>query len=54
LNEDGKYLQACTWLAALFDDDLSKLTYKPKQLSEEKAALIRKCAVEAVKARKAR
>ncbi len=53
LNEEGKYLQACTWLAALFDDDLSKLAYKPKQLSEEKAALMRKCAVEAVKARKA-
>ena len=54
LNEDGKYLQACTWLAALLDDDLSKLTYKPKRLSEEKAALMRKCAAEAVKARKAR
>ena len=54
LNDEGKYLQACTWLAALFDDDLSKLAYKPNCLTEEKAALMRKCAVDAVKARKAR
>ena len=52
LNKEGQYLQACTWLAALFDDDLSRLSYKPDFLSEEKAALMRKCAVEAVKARK--
>ena len=51
LNEEGKYLQACTWLAALFDDDLSRLAYKPQFLSEEKAALMRECAVKAVKAR---
>ncbi|MBQ3747886.1 MAG: DUF4886 domain-containing protein [Kiritimatiellae bacterium] len=52
LNMEGEYLQACTWLAALFDDDLSRLDYKPDFLSDEKAALMRKCAVEAVKARK--
>ena len=52
LNKEGQYLQACTWLAALFDDDLSRLDYKPDFLSDEKAALMRKCAVEAVKARK--
>ena len=51
LNKEGEYLQACTWLASLFDDDLSRLSYKPDFLSEEKAALMRKCAVEAVKAR---
>ena len=52
LNREGQYLQACTWLAALFDDDLSRLAYKPDFLSEEKAALMRKCAVDAVKARR--
>ena len=51
LNREGEYLQACTWLAALFDDDLSGLSYKPDFLSEKRAALMRKCAVEAVKAR---
>ena len=51
LNKEGEYLQACTWLAALFDDDLSRLSYKPDFLSEKRAALMRKCAVEAVKAR---
>ena len=54
LNGEGQYLQACTWLAALFDDDLSKLAYRPKFLTEEKAALMRRCAADAVKARKAR
>ena len=48
LNREGQYLQACTWLAALFDSDLSSLAYKPKFLSEERAALMRKCAAEAV------
>lgn len=52
LNREGQYLQACTWLAALFDDDLSRLSYRPEFLSGEKAALMRKCAAEAVKARK--
>ena len=52
LNDDGKYLQACTWLAALFNNDLSKLAYRPKGLSEEKAALMRKCAADAAKARR--
>lgn len=50
LNGDGMYLQACTWLAALFDDDLSGLAYKPEFLSEEKAALMRRCAAEAARA----
>ena len=48
LNREGQYLQACTWLAALFGSDLSSLAYKPKFLSEERAALMRKCAAEAV------
>lgn len=51
LNEEGKYLQACTWIATLFKNDLSKLTFKPKCLSEERAALMRKCAAKAAKAR---
>jgi len=52
LNREGEYLQACTWLAALFDSDLSGLAYKPNFLSAEKAALMRKCAAQAVKARR--
>lgn len=52
LNKEGEYLQACTWLAALFDDDLSGLAYRPGFLTEEKAKIMRKCAVEAVSARK--
>lgn len=51
LNKEGQYLQACTWIAALFDDDLSRLSYKPDFLSERRAALMRKCAAESVKAR---
>lgn len=49
LNREGHYLQACTWLAALFDSDLPNLAYKPDFLTEEKAALMRKCAAEAVR-----
>ena len=52
LNNEGQYLQACTWVAALFDSDLAGLSYKPEFLSEEKAALMRKCAAQAVKARR--
>ena len=53
LNREGQYLQACTWLAALFDSDLSALAYKPSFLTEERAALMRKCAAEAAKTRSA-
>lgn len=48
LNNGGHYLQACTWLATLFGTDVTKLRYAPKDLSPEKAALMRSCAAEAV------
>ncbi len=48
LNREGEYLQACTWLAALFGYDATKLPYRPEFLSEERAVMMRKCAMEAV------
>lgn len=49
LNAEGKYLQACVWLAALFDVDVTKLAYEPalKDFSS-RAKLMRECAAEAV------
>lgn len=54
LNREGQYLQACTWIAALFDCDLLNLAYKPSFLAEEKAVLMRQCAAEAVRLSKSR
>ena len=48
LNSEGHYLQACTWLAALFGTDVTKLTYAPSGLAPEKAKLMRACAAAAV------
>ena len=48
LNRDGEYLQGCVWFATLFGADAEKITYKPKYLKPAEAALIRKCAAEAV------
>ena len=50
LNSEGHYLQACTWLAALFGTDVTKLAYAPSGLAPEKAKLMRACAAEAVAA----
>ena len=50
LNPKGHYLQACTWLAALFGTDVTKLAYAPAGLDPEKAKLMRACAAEAVAA----
>ena len=50
LNREGEYLQACTWLAALFGTDVTKLTYAPDGLAPEKAQLMRACAADAVAA----
>ena len=47
LNREGHYLQACTWLAALFRYDVTKLKYAPEWLAPERAALMRACAAEA-------
>ena len=48
LNRDGEYLQGCVWFAKLFGADATKITYKPKHLKPAEAALIRKCAADAV------
>ena len=48
LNAAGHYLQACTWLAALFGTDVTKLSYAPDSIPADKAALMRTCAAEAV------
>ncbi len=49
LNAQGKYLQACVWLAALFDVDVTKLAYEPafKDFAPQ-AKLMRECAAAAV------
>ena len=51
LNAEGHYLQACVWLAALFEVDVTKLAYAPdiKDFAK-KAELMRACAAEAVAA----
>ena len=49
LNAEGRYLQGCVWLAALFDADLTRLTYEPGIKDfKGKAKLMRECAAEAV------
>lgn len=49
LNKGGQYLQACVWLAALFDVDVRALKYEPKiDGFAEKARLMRECAATAV------
>lgn len=53
LNPEGVYLQACVWLAALFEVDVTKLTYEPSALKakegfSERAKLMRECAAKAV------
>ena len=50
---EGEYLQALVWQAALFGTDVTKLAYRPKSLSEEKAALMRRCAMAAGRGGKA-
>ena len=49
LNAEGKYLQACVWLAALFDVDVTRLDYEPSFKGfAPRAKLMRECAAEAV------
>lgn len=48
LNREGEYLQACVWMATLYDYDVTKLTYRPKFLSEERAVQMRKSAMAAL------
>ena len=48
-NADGHYLQALVWVAKLYDVDVTKCPYAPKQLVGAKAELMKKVAMEAVK-----
>lgn len=48
LNREGRFLQALVWQATLFGTDVGKLTYRPSHITEEKADLMRKCAMDAV------
>ena len=48
LNPDGHYLQACLWFAFLYGEPVEKIAFTPKGMSKEKAALLRKCAQEAL------
>lgn len=50
LNPSGEYLQACVWLAFLFDVDVTHLPYVPAVAGDAaRANLIRSCAEQAVK-----
>jgi hypothetical protein len=48
LNPVGEYLQGCVWFGALFGADVNKITYCSKYLKPEEAALLRRCAAEAL------
>ena len=49
-NATGNYLQALVWCAKLFNVDVTKCPYAPKGLSAERAALMKKVAMEAIAA----
>lgn len=51
LNPEGKYLQACTWVAALFGVEMKDLAYVPDLGADfaRRAPLIRACADESVR-----
>ena len=51
LNLRGQYLQSLVWYAFMFGKDPEKVTYKPQSMTEEEAALLKKCAKEAVSAK---
>ena len=48
LNRDGHYLQACLWFAFLYGEPVEKVAFTPDGMDKEKAALLRKCAQEAL------
>ena len=48
LNSDGHYLQACLWFSFLYGEPADKITWAPEGMSPELAALLRKCAKEAL------
>ena len=48
LNPDGHYLQACVWFSFLYGEPADKIAWAPKNMPPDFAALLRKCAKEAV------
>ena len=48
LNSDGHYMQACLWFAFLYGEPVDKVAFTPDGMDKEKAALLRKCAQEAL------
>ena len=50
LNREGKYLQACVWLATLTETDIAELSYVPDFGDDfrRRAPIIRRCAMDAV------
>ena len=46
LNSFGRYIQACVWYSFLYGEPVSKITWKPKDFSQEECALLRKSAQE--------
>ena len=50
LNGGGEYLQALVWTAALLDVDVTKCEYRPPSVSPEDAALMKRLAMDAVRA----
>lgn len=51
-NGDGHYLQALVWTAKLFDVDVAKCPYAPAHLKGAKADLMKKVAMDAIRAQK--
>ncbi|HOE61981.1 MAG TPA: DUF4886 domain-containing protein [Kiritimatiellia bacterium] len=48
LNGAGHYLQGLVWVGTLFDVDVTKCTYAPKNMDPELAKVLRACAAAAV------
>lgn len=49
LNHSGRYLQACLWFGFLFNEDIEKITYIPKNIDSTQGKILRKCAKDALK-----
>lgn len=51
LNPSGEYMQALVWQAKLFGTDVTKIKYRPGFVTEETAAVMKRCAMAAVNAK---
>jgi hypothetical protein len=48
LNQSGRYLQACLWFGFLFNEDIEKITYVPKNIDSNQGKILRQCALNAL------